>query len=288
MKRVLAVVAVSTVALAGCPAQRAYEKTGVGKFAGAVELRWVGADKFLFVPDEKNRFRFTAPDGRVYQPQPIYTDGGSIPRVFWSVPGYSPWALGPAYVIHDWIFMAHHCKTPGYEATTFEDSHRVMAESIKTLTEERPEYKDATLFWSVVSAVKTRFASTIWEKGECDLPPRAFAYGTAGEAVALLREKLAALHKDLDKVERGSAATVSTARAEACSSGRAATQQARQHATPGRRHRRAAFRCAGHDDAPQTRHGAVARRQFSTGGGAGSTVRWRISSPGKRCATITG
>jgi hypothetical protein len=212
MKRLLVILAVSTVALAGCPGQRAYDSTGVGEFAGAVELRWLGADKFLFVPDENNPLRFTAPDGTVYQPQPIYTDGGSIPRIFWSVPGYSPWALGPAYVIHDWLFMAHHCQTQGYTTTSFDDSARIMAEAIKTLMETNKVHKDVRLFWSVVSAVKTPFAGNIWEKGECDLPPKVFAYGTAGEASALLRDRLTAFRKDLDKMQRESAGTVSATR----------------------------------------------------------------------------
>jgi hypothetical protein len=214
MKRLLWVLAVGTVTLSACDGQRAYDGTGVGKFAGAVELRWLGADRFLFVPDENDPLRFTGPDGKVYQPQPIYTDGGSIPRIFWSVPGYSPWALGPAYVIHDWLFMAHHCQTQGYTTTTFEDSARVMAESIKTLMETNKVHKDVRLFWSVVTAVKTSFAENIWKSpNACDLPPKAFAYGTAGEARALLCDKLAAFQKDLDKVQReSSTGTVSAAR----------------------------------------------------------------------------
>jgi hypothetical protein len=213
MKRLLVVLAVSTVALSACDAQRAYDSTKVGQFAGVVEVRWVGADTFLFVPDEKDPFRFTAPDGKVIQPQPIYTDGGSIPRIFWSVPGYSPWALGPAYVIHDWLFMAHHCQTQGYTATTFEDSARIMAEAIKTLMEAGKVHKDVPLFASVVAAVKTPFAQNIWKsENACDLPPRAYAYGTAGEASAVAKEETAVLQKDLAKIAGEGVATVSAAR----------------------------------------------------------------------------
>jgi hypothetical protein len=40
-------------------------------------------------------------------PETMYTDGGSVPQILWGIPGLSPWALGPAYIIHDWIFLVH-------------------------------------------------------------------------------------------------------------------------------------------------------------------------------------
>src|SRR5262249_41845045 len=43
-------------------------------------------------------------------PEDMFTTGGSVPRVFCSIPGLSPWGLGPAYIIHDWLFFVHRCK----------------------------------------------------------------------------------------------------------------------------------------------------------------------------------
>lgn len=175
--------------LAGCSAHRAYEHTGVGQFDGVVEIRWLRPDRFLFVPKPDSPLRFKTADGQVLEPKAMYTDGGSIPRIFWSVPGYSPWGIGPAYIIHDWIFMAHHCGTAGYEQVDFEDSARILGESIKSLMEANIVPKDEAVFFNVVAAVKSPIAKRIWQKGECDLPPDAVAYGTAGDArEALLRQ----------------------------------------------------------------------------------------------------
>src|SRR6266851_6434044 len=66
----------------------------------------------------------------------MYTDGGSIPRVFWSVPGLSPWAFGPAYIVHDWLFVVHRCHWPAppeVQAITFEQSAQILAEVGKSL-----------------------------------------------------------------------------------------------------------------------------------------------------------
>nr|WP_249779640.1 DUF1353 domain-containing protein [Bradyrhizobium sediminis] len=35
----------------------------------------------------------------------MYTDGGSIPRIAQIFNGLSPWGFGPAYIVHDWIFL---------------------------------------------------------------------------------------------------------------------------------------------------------------------------------------
>lgn len=119
----------------------------------------------------------------------MYTDGGSIPRIFWWVPGYSPWGIGPAYIIHDWLFAAHHCSAAGYEQVHLEDSARILGEAIKTLMETHAVPKDETVFFNVVEAVKSSIAEHIWDSGGCDLPPDAVVYGTAATArEALLRQ----------------------------------------------------------------------------------------------------
>jgi len=189
MKRMLIYLILLGLTLAGCNAHRAYENSKAGQFDGVVEIRWLKPDRFLFVPYPPNPLRFTTGDGQVLEPKPMYTDGGSIPRFFWSVPGYSPWGIGPAYIIHDWVFMAHHCGMAGYEQVHFEDSARILGESTKTLMESHIVPKDETVFFNVVAAVKSPIAKRIWQKGECDLPSDAIAYGMAGTArEALLKE----------------------------------------------------------------------------------------------------
>src|SRR5207245_1298266 len=71
-------------------------------------------------------------------PVEIFTDGGSIPRVLWGIPGLSPWGLGPAYVVHDYVFVVHRCNwdAPDHvKQITFEQSAEILAELGKALIE---------------------------------------------------------------------------------------------------------------------------------------------------------
>jgi hypothetical protein len=100
-------------------------------------FRWIGRRKIsLFYRPGKDPLWFKPSflKGRI-TPVEMYTDGGSVPRVFWNIPGLSPWALGPAYVIHDYIFLVHRCGLPDPEVAklTFEDSALVLAEVGKSL-----------------------------------------------------------------------------------------------------------------------------------------------------------
>ena len=54
------------------------------------------------------------------------------------IPGLSPWALGPAYIIHDWIFLVHRCNLPAppeVKAITFPQSAQILAEVGKALVD---------------------------------------------------------------------------------------------------------------------------------------------------------
>ena len=211
MKTKIALLITVSLLLSACCAHKSYEKTGVGQFEGVVDVRWLEPDLFLFVPNKDNPLRFTTADGtRVIMPKAMYTDGGSIPRIFWSIPGYSPWGLAPAYIIHDWIFMTHHCGTIGYENIYFADSSRFMGESIKTLMEKDMVPKDEALFFNVVTAVKTQIAERIWNNGECNLPPELLAYGTVADFKPILSRESAEIKQKIQKMESDIQATSDT------------------------------------------------------------------------------
>ena len=206
--RSVALLVVSSFLLFSCSVQRSYEKTGVGRFEGVLEVRWLEPDRFLFVPNKNDPLSFTTADStREIKPGAMYTDGGSIPRIFWSVPGYSPWGIAPAYIIHDWLFMAHHCETDGYEDITFSDSYRLMGESIKTLMETDRVPKNESLFFNVVAAVKTPIAKGLWDTGDCNLPEEQLVYGTVGDMKPLLIQKSKEVQLKLQKVENDLRAT---------------------------------------------------------------------------------
>ena len=108
-------------------------------------------------------------------PETMYTDGGSIPQIFWSIPGLSPWGFGPAYIIHDWIFLVHRCQRPAppeVQAITFEQSAQILAEVGKSLV-EAGLIKDNRLE-EIVWAIRTKYARDIWDRpataDECAIP----------------------------------------------------------------------------------------------------------------------
>jgi len=107
------IVALSLAVMAstGC-SQLIYEKAKPGKFSGTVDVRWIKPDRFIFVPNSADPMQFLTASNRPIRPNIMYTDGGSVPRLFWNVPGYSPWGYAPAYIVHDWLFHAHHCAIP--------------------------------------------------------------------------------------------------------------------------------------------------------------------------------
>ena len=138
--------------LTGCGAVN-YDDTKPGTFTGSLFVMWVGeGDRlgdgtFVFVPNPDNPLTFTRADGSgVVQditPGMMYTDGGSIPRVGQLFNGFSPWGYAPAYMVHDWIFVARHCLNDGMASAdeqkmapiTFQESAEVIAEAIKGLIE---------------------------------------------------------------------------------------------------------------------------------------------------------
>ena len=111
-------------------------------------------------------------------PRDMFTDGGSVPRIFWNIPGLSPWALGPAYIIHDWIFEVHRCGRPAppeVAAITFEQSALILAEVGKALIDHG--LIDHDLLDAIVWAVSTRVARDLWDvpgdAKSCQVPPAA-------------------------------------------------------------------------------------------------------------------
>jgi hypothetical protein len=163
--------AVSTLILCTGCAHIIYERMKVGEFKGGLEVRWIKPDRFIYIPDENDPLRFKTWDNKLIEPKKMYTDGGSIPRFFWGVPGYSPWGYAPSYIIHDWLFVAHHCEIPDYKDVSFEDSARLLAEGIKTLMETKVAPRDETTLWAIYEAVNSPVAKSLWDNpGGCDLP----------------------------------------------------------------------------------------------------------------------
>jgi hypothetical protein len=134
------------------------------------DVRWVKNDYFQFIPNCDDPFIFTRANGKIIRPGVMYTDGGSIPRFAWGVPGYSAWGYAPAHIVHDWLFEAKHCGYPPDDRYTFDETIDVMAEGLKAVMEAHPEYRNYFVFDTVTAAVGSSMARRIWEKGQCKAP----------------------------------------------------------------------------------------------------------------------
>jgi hypothetical protein len=142
--------------LAGCSTQATFQKVPkTGRLEGEPHLEWIAPNTFLFYqPEGEKPFSFTthkadtdvhpsAPGRGRYRfanlkivPGMMITNGASVPRSFWHIPGLSPWDYAQAAVIHDWLFEAHHRYLAGekgyekYAKITLDDAADIFAECI--------------------------------------------------------------------------------------------------------------------------------------------------------------
>lgn len=151
---------------------RLYKKLGQGKFSGRLALVWNGMDSFIFVPDPSFPFTYTTSGGRVIKPRVMETDGGSIPRILRGLKKFSSWGYAPAFIIHDWLFVAKKCQAAPDNDWEFAETAGVMAEAMKTLMEAgyqsyrgetfKLEKAEDTLYL-MYQAVSSSIAQNLWD-----------------------------------------------------------------------------------------------------------------------------
>lgn len=181
------VAGLALAATSGC-AGVFYSKTATGSFAGKLTVEWVRPNLFIYRPDKDDPLRFTAPDGRVIQPRLMYTDGGSIPRLFWSAPDFGPWDFAPGYIVHDWLFQQHHCQVGDWQDYDFPKSATILAQGMKTQMEKAGQ-PEPTVVFAVYEAVRSPIAENLWNRGACVSPVslESLAAPNAAPPVILLR-----------------------------------------------------------------------------------------------------
>jgi len=174
MKLLVLALGVVTLLPAGCTDWlygRHYDATEPGELKGRLVVEWIDQDKFLFLPDATNPLVFRRKNDEVIEPRRMYTDGGSIPAALRSIKSYSPWGYAPAFIVHDWLFVMHHCKVPGHENIDLEKAATIMSEVMKTVM-ENPKYgaPNKLVHYSMYEAVRSKSAQEYWDQGECDTP----------------------------------------------------------------------------------------------------------------------
>ncbi|MFV1445657.1 MULTISPECIES: hypothetical protein [unclassified Phaeobacter] len=190
MKRNAKLLLASCVCLIGCAPLDYSSISKNGRFEGRLFVMWIGEGSpylgdgnFVFVPNPNDPLRFTRYDaagnqvGETIRPELMYTDGGSIPKLASAFRGFSPWGYAPAYMIHDWLFIAHHCLVDGVPTEeeakmsdlTFRDSAVIIAESIKALQVSGQVSRNDIAASTISSTVAGPISSALWNRnGACE------------------------------------------------------------------------------------------------------------------------
>lgn len=158
------------------------DENNQGELSGRVLVQWDRQDSFIYrVQDNQLSFRPSFMQTAIV-PGEMYTDGGSVPQIFWNIPGLAPWGLGPAYIIHDWLFLVHRC---GFEAPdevkdiTFQEAAQILAEVGAALA--RAGLVDDDRLPEIYWAVRTRYARSLWDRpaaeDDCLSPPKTLVGG---------------------------------------------------------------------------------------------------------------
>jgi Protein of unknown function (DUF1353) len=138
--------------------------------SGTLLIQWNDESRFIYVSDPQNGLRFQTRDGREIKPSRMYTDGGSIPRVFWSVKGFSPWGYGPAYVLHDWLFHQHRCGNDDPpNRYSIEQANEALDDAINLLMDQKRVEANQRARRLIKWAVD-KYALTAWNE-PCDAEP---------------------------------------------------------------------------------------------------------------------
>lgn len=149
-----------------------YAKTPIGKFSGKLYVEWISPNQFIYRPDASDPLTYTTSSGIKIVPRLMYTDGGSIPRLFWSSSGLGPWDFAPGYIVHDWLFQQHHCKLDDWQSYDFQRSADVLAEALKTQMVKGGKAEPAIVY-AVYEAVRSPIAEELWRRGDCKEPSSA-------------------------------------------------------------------------------------------------------------------
>jgi hypothetical protein len=132
-----------------------------GVFGGWPRLEWHGPLDYEFEQYPDDDFYFVRQCKETITPQAMNTDGGSIPRLAWIIPGLSPWDYLPAYIIHDWEFVAHH---QHLSKKTFEEVNLTLAEGIYTLWQTGVAHSDLVRIQIIYGAVSSYIGRKLWDQ----------------------------------------------------------------------------------------------------------------------------
>lgn len=184
--------ATALTALVSC-ASPSIDLKDPGKISGNLMIFWVGEDRFVYYPYNGEPLIYHLPE-KLRQDLNVseiraglhYTDGGSIPPLVRGLAGLSPWGYGPAYIVHDWLFAAHHCLSTSQAGAldprdaeeakivskvTFRQSADLLAGVISALIKQNVVPKREAAPSAIYTAVDSFVAKNLWDETDpksCD------------------------------------------------------------------------------------------------------------------------
>jgi hypothetical protein len=193
MKRLVTVLA-AALAVSSCVSPHV-DVNDPGEVSGKLMVFWIGYDQFVYYPFYDDPLVYTLPRDlaeklgtRTMRPGAIYTDGGSIPQAVRNVAGLSPWGYGPAYIMHDWLFVAHHCivhdrvdkhdrrdreEVETVRKVDFGMSADILASVIQALVKQKKVPENALAPGAIYAGVDSVVARNLWDSRNpksCDPP----------------------------------------------------------------------------------------------------------------------
>jgi Protein of unknown function (DUF1353) len=181
--RGVVILAAAAVLAGGCAALTARTPSiSGGELSGKLALAWDDGYQFVAYPIKGSELTYKLPKGHrlagligEIKPGLMFTDGGSIPRTFWSFDGLSPWEYGPAFILHDWIFSRHYCDKNDYPVRLDEandillDAMILLDRQLREKGGKRPHNTEEVR--QLIDAAVTKFSKNAWENGKCPKTP---------------------------------------------------------------------------------------------------------------------
>jgi hypothetical protein len=173
------------LAVLACCASPRIDPNDPGALRGQLMIFWVGEDRFVYYPAPEDPLVYELPSSLKattgadsIRPGIIYTDGGSIPSAVRGWAGFSPWGYGPAYIVHDWLFAAHHCivhartdlldpddrdEADKVRKVSFPASADILAGVIEVLIRQKVVPRHGAAPRAIYSAVDSVIAKGLWD-----------------------------------------------------------------------------------------------------------------------------
>ena len=99
----------------------------VGRFSGGFSLRWLGPERFRYIPDI-DALTFHRANGEIITPREMETDGGTILPILQVLSSVSRWSYAWAFLIHDWDWEIRRIT-----GKSFAEVNLTLAEAMRTM-----------------------------------------------------------------------------------------------------------------------------------------------------------